>query len=134
MGDGHNNNINTNTAGLRHTNNASDNSKSQIVKSHNKRRLEDSPKRDNNQRIAFNDGRSTSKNMFALLRNNNVEENEDMQKLTDLPDITGMLTEISKVIMPQEYSYKSLKDGQIRLMTKSTNTYRTVVKHLNARK
>lgn len=45
-----------------------------------------------------------------------------------------MLEDISTIIMPQEFTYKSVKNGHVRLMTKSTSAYRTVVKYLDIKK
>lgn len=42
-----------------------------------------------------------------------------------------MTSNISKVINASEFTYKSFKDGQVRLMTKSISSYRTIVKYLD---
>lgn len=141
MGDGENSAIHAKAS---NTNNNEDHDW-QIVKT-NKRRHEESPKPKNFKRIALNDRPTTSNNAYNLLQNDNddgeefhdTEENSEPKPppiiIPDVGDVKKMLEDISKVIMPQEYTYKSLKNGHIRLMTKSSNAYRTVVKHLDSQK
>lgn len=45
-----------------------------------------------------------------------------------------MIDDISKVIIPSEFTYKSFKDSQIRLSIKSVNSYRTMIKYLDEKK
>lgn len=116
----------------------------QVEKSRHKRRLDDSPKKSSSKRIAFNDGPSTSKNMFALLQNNSEEERQNDTEdgdpkpppliIPNVSDIQGMISLVTKAIMPQEFTYNSFRDGHVRLMTKSTNAYRTLVKYFDSKK
>lgn len=85
---------------------------------------------------------STSQNMFNLLENNDDQQNINNENnenaipkpppifIPDVDDIKKMVESLKKVIKPEEFSYKSLRDGQVRLMLNSPDTYRTVVKHL----
>ena len=42
-----------------------------------------------------------------------------------------MINNLSKLIKSENYSYKSMRDGQVRLMIKDIQSYRVVVKYLD---
>lgn len=81
-------------------------------------------------------------NRFSSLANDNVEEVTKVESepkpppifLPDVGDINKMVTNISKIISNSEFSYKSLRDGQVRLVIKTVESYRKVVKHLETSK
>lgn len=86
--------------------------------------------------------------MFNLLQNNNITDqqnnNDDNDEnaepkpppifIPDVADIKTMVNNFLKVIKTDEFSYKSLRDGQIRLMLKTSNAYRVIVKYLDEKK
>lgn len=89
---------------------------------------------------------SLDSNRFASL-DDDTDNNEDNVPKTDnnLPkpppifipnvaDISGMINTFSKVIPTSEFSYKSLRNGQIRLMVKYVKPYRIIVTYLNDKK
>lgn len=90
---------------------------------------------------------STSNNRFSSLATDVLEE-DDNEKTTDTPEETKpppifipdvgnigkMVTSISKVIDNNHFSYKSLRDGQVRLVIKTVESYRKVVKFLETTK
>ena len=83
----------------------------------------------------------TSRNMFQLLENdiNNSDRNDNNDNvpkpppifIPDVADIKNMVENFLKVISSEDFTYKSLKDGQVRLMLKSVDSYRKIVKHLD---
>lgn len=46
-------------------------------------------------------------------------------------DIVKMINGINKVISSREYNFKSLRDGQVRVMIKSIDSYRKVIRYLD---
>lgn len=117
----------------------------QQVRSTRKRHNPESPKLHERKRASIQDGPSTSGNMFALLQNNDIDDsqanNNDNAEpkpppivIPDVTDIKSMLANVSKVINPTEFAYKSFRDGQVRLMAKSTNSFRSIVKFLDEKK
>ena len=71
----------------------------------------------------------TSRNMFQLLENNtnnnDRNDNNDIVPksppvfIPDVADIKNMVDNFLKIINSEDFRYKSLKDGQVRLMLKS---------------
>lgn len=107
-----------------------------------KRQHSESPKLHQRKRALMQDRPSTSRNMFAELQTDDMEESENNTNVNaepkpppiiipDVSNIRTMIANISKVINPSEFTYKSFKDGQVRLMTKTIGSYRTVVKHFD---
>lgn len=109
-----------------------------------------SPKMHRHKRIALDEGPSTSNNTFSVLdetnndnehnnftENNDNEDNENSEPkpppimIPNVSDIKTMVNNFSKVIDPNGFSYKSLRDGNVRVMAKTTNAYRTLVKYLD---
>lgn len=118
---------------------ASDNDHWQVVKP-TKRFHADSPPTQR-KRVATSDP-CTSSNRFEALKNNTDDnQNNEISEprpppifIPDVADIKSMLNSFVKVIKPDEFTYKSLKDGQVRLMIKSIDSYRTLVKFLDEKK
>lgn len=54
--------------------------------------------------------------------------------IPNVVDIRAMVNNLSKLIKSDDFSYKSVKDGQVRLMIKNVQSYRLVVKHLEDKK
>lgn len=92
---------------------------------------------------------STSNNMFgALAVENNDDNNDDDDNVNNEPseakpppiiipnvsDIKAMINNFSKIVTSEDYSYKSLRDGQVRVMTKNVKAYRDIVKYLDDKK
>lgn len=110
-----------------------------------KRPLVESPKIHSNKRHAPNSDPTTSINYFASLAENddNEEEtvaNQDMDNSEPKPppimipcvdDIRAMVNKFSKIIKPDEFTYKSLSGGNIRVMVKTIKSYRVLVKYLD---
>lgn len=46
-------------------------------------------------------------------------------------DIKSMINSFSKIVSLDDFSYKAMRDSQIRIMAKYTQTYRTLVEYLN---
>lgn len=128
-----------------------------IVK--NRKRQLGSPKLYNNKRKAIvgdnqlhnNDQPSTS-NKFAMLQNDDDDDNEDEADddnvetsntkstpnpppiyIPDVIDISKMVTNITDKISKHEFSYKCLYNNQVRIMVKTVDAYRTLVKYLEDR-
>lgn len=89
----------------------------------------------------YDDGLSSS-NRYAALGNNESEEiGEDIISTTvpkpppifipHVADIAKMVSNINKVISNNDYNFKSLRDGQVRLMIKSVESFRKVIHHLD---
>lgn len=86
---------------------------------------------------------STSSNRFSDLEDNDPEEanipnsSEPKPPPLFIPNITNikeMNTYFSSVISPNQYSFKALRDGQIRVTVKSISSYRTLVSNLKIKK
>lgn len=114
----------------------------QKVKCAKRRRSSDSPKLHLHKRMTMNDEPSTSRNMYDLLQTNddetieinNSEHSEPKPPpiiIPDVADIKSMVNKFSKVIDSEEFSYKSYTDGQVRFMTKTAQSFRTLVKYLD---
>lgn len=89
---------------------------------------------------------STSKNMFDSLRTEDKgDENNEHQQIEpevpkpppifipDVDDVEKMVNDLCKVIDKKEFSFKSLNDGQIRLVIKSVDCYRNIIKYLESK-
>lgn len=114
-----------------------------------KRRRTESPQQLKQQkRIHLNDQPSTSTNRYAEL-NTEDDEPEKTERtgkkseatpkppaiyIPDVNDINIMIKKINKVIPCSEYNYKSLREGQVRLMVKSVESYRKVINFLETSK
>lgn len=114
----------------------------QLVRTASKRQNPESPNIHQRKRASTQERPSTSRNMFAELQSDDIEDSEINNNDTaepkpppiimpDVSDIKTMTSNISKVINASEFTYKSFKDGQVRLMTKSISSYRTIVKYLD---
>lgn len=82
-------------------------------------------------------------NRFNCLANNEREDEETYNEveakpppifIPDVGDISKMVSNISKVIKSSDFTYKSQRDGQVRLVIKSVDSYRKVVKYLESTK
>lgn len=121
----------------------------------NKRNLQRSPNlhQHKKQRTSSTDEPSTSSNKYALLSNddnkgNEVDKvnevNEDVHEemslkpppifIPEVENINKMVKSISKIITANEFNYKSLMNDQIKIMVKSVDSYRKLVKHLESAK
>lgn len=112
-----------------------------------KRKNSGSPKIFRQKRPHHDADTSTSNNRFNSLATDVLEE-DDNEKATDAPEeaktppifipdvdnIGKMVTSISKIIDKNHFSFKSLRDGQVRLVIKTVESYRKVVKFLETTK
>lgn len=95
---------------------------------------------------AHNDEDPSTSNRFNALADGDEENNEDnntSQPTVPKPppifipyveDIGKMISRISKVIEDTDFSFKALRDGQIRLMIKTVECYRKVQKFFETNK
>ena len=67
-------------------------------------------------------------------KNNNNEPKPPPIYIPFVADVNGMIKTLTYLIPSSEFSYKSLRDGQIRLILKTIKSYRIVVTHLNDKK
>lgn len=90
-----------------------------------------------------NDDVPSSSNRYEALGSNEVEENTENSTSPAPPkpppifipyvgDIAKMVNNINKVVSNTEYNFKSLRDGQVRLMIKTVESFRKVIHHLDA--
>lgn len=99
---------------------------------------------------------SQNSNRFAALDNENdeigssdeemdntdTEQNDNNDTVPKPPpifipfvaDVSKMIESFSKIIPSDDFNYKSLRDGQIRLMIKNIKSYRLIVTYLNNKK
>lgn len=108
-----------------------------------KRKNSGSPNIFQQKRPHHDDAPGTS-NQFSSLANDENKEgpvnNEEVQPrpppifIPDVGDISKMVTNLSKVIETKDFSYKSQRDGQVRLVIKTVDSYRKVVKYLETSK
>lgn len=85
-------------------------------------------------------------NRFAELQNEDEDDNSDSEDNNNeqksepkLPpifipmvnNIKSMINTFSKIVSLDDFNYKSMSDGQIRIMPKNVETYRNLVKYLN---
>lgn len=105
-----------------------------------KRRIEESPKKYVRKK-PYSESQSTN-NKFAIL-SSEEEEHQNIETAVPKPppiyipgvtNINRMMSDVTNVISASEFNYKCLKDGQIRLMVKTVDAYRNVVKHLEVKK
>lgn len=54
--------------------------------------------------------------------------------IPNVSNISAMIKSFSNIICPTEFNYKTLKDGQVRVMVKNIQTYRMLVTYLNDKK
>lgn len=100
-------------------------------------------------RFNADDVPSTSTNRFVSLANNMEPDNDDDDDnattqpeepkpppifIPDVADIAKMVASISKIISSNNFSFKSLRDGQVRLITKNVDSYRKIIKFLESSK
>lgn len=113
----------------------------QSVPSTKRKRIE-SPQKQQKRVNSYDQPSTSSNNRYAALDNED-EDAEENQEATQKPppiyipnvkNINNMVIELSKVISYTEFSYKSLREGQVRLMIKSVDAYRKVVKYLDSSK
>lgn len=110
-----------------------------------KRRREESPRMQRSKRQA-DVTTLENRNMFSELSTDEDDDNNnDQQQNTNninepkpppiiIPNVSNiklMTTKLLSIISKDDFSYKSLRDGQIRLMIKSIDSYRKVVKYLD---
>lgn len=89
---------------------------------------------------------TTSNNRFATLQTDNIvdddnDANEEVSEakpppifIPNVSDIKTMINNLSNLIKSENYSYKSMRDGQVRLMIKDIQSYRTIVKYFDDKK
>lgn len=104
-----------------------------------KRKNDGSPKVYHKKRPHIDDGPSTS-NRYAALATEDIEDDNNNSTAVPKPppifipnveNIAKMVTSINKVISSTDYHYKSLRDGQVRLVVNKVESYRTLIKHLD---
>lgn len=94
------------------------------------------------QKRPHNDDVPSTSNRFESLRNNEVEDNEETIPNPTVPkpppifipyvgNIAKMVANINKIISTSDYSFKSLRDGQVRLMIKTVESYRKIVHYFD---
>ena len=118
----------------------------QVPENNNKRRLTESPNIHIHKKPNLSSEPSTSNaNQFALLNDDDNDLNQTQEQKEErqpkpppiyipfVENINNMIKCISKVISNNEFNYKSMRDSQIRLMVKNTESYRKVVKHLDSK-
>lgn len=91
-------------------------------------------------------GPSTSNRFTALASNNNENDIDDTSSeqpqhpkpppilIPNVGDIAKMVSKLNKVVTSNEFYYKSYSDGQVRLNSKSVDSYRKIVKHFDDNK
>lgn len=93
------------------------------------------------QKRPHHENEAGTSNRFNSLNNDAMEEEvndvETQPKpppifIPDVGDINKMVTNLSRVIPSSDFSYKSLRDGQVRLVIKTVENYRKIVKHLES--
>lgn len=89
---------------------------------------------------------STSKNAFAALANNDDDDDDSNNNevndtsepkpppivIPNVTDIRTMVNKFSKILNPNEFTYKSVKDGNVRVMVKSVKSFRELVNYLDS--
>lgn len=89
------------------------------------------------------DNASSNSNRFKDLDNNHSEEvnnaapSEPKPPPLYIPNVTNikeMAQYISTIISPNQFSYKALRDGQVRVMVKTISSYRILVSNLKLKK
>lgn len=108
-----------------------------------KRKYTGSPNILNEKRFHLDDGPSTC-NRFGVLATNEPDDNnnETAENTTKPPpifiphvqDIAKMVNKINQVIPNLDYHFKSLRDGQVRLVVKKVESYRKLVKYFDSAK
>lgn len=104
-----------------------------------KRKNSGSPKIFQQKRPHIDNEPSTSNRFSSLREEEEASKTETQPKpppifIPDVGDISKMVTNLSKVIPSTDFSYKSLRDGQVRLVIKTVDSYRKVVKYLETSK
>lgn len=116
----------------------------QVPGTTNKRKLINSPNIQHNKRINLSDEPSTStQNRFDVLKEKegdkepegNAEKEDSSEKpppiyIPYVSNISMMIKSISSEIPCSDFNYKSMKDNQIRLMIKNSDSFRKTVKYL----
>lgn len=109
-----------------------------------KRKNTGSPNIFRQKRPHHDDGPSTS-NRYATLATNDVADNDINEPSTTIPkpppifipnvaDIGKMVNSVNKVIPSSDFHYKSLRDGQVRLVINNIDSYRSLIKHFDTAK
>lgn len=109
-----------------------------------KRKQTESPKlHQQKRRTLLNLENSTSTNKFSVLDNEAETEviidNETTPKpppiyIPNVLNITQMIKKLLTIVANSEFNYKSLREGQVRLMVKTVDSYRKVVNYLESEK
>lgn len=99
----------------------------------------------NNKKPKPSDQPSTSNNnRFSTL--DNADDNNDKEEgpppapkpppiyLPGISNISKMIKSVSSVISQNEFNYKSMNDGQVKLNLKSVDSYRKIVKYFDSNK
>lgn len=86
----------------------------------------------------------TTSNRFEALATDDNDADNNQNTLSaptpppifipDVANIGKMVNSLRNIIIKDEFSYKSLRDGQIRLIIKTVDSYRKVIKHFDERK
>lgn len=117
--------------------------KSKSMRNANSNNNSDLPTTSNNQFDILDDNMNEDNDDDA--NNNNDESDDNVNKtsnepkpppiiIPDVSNIKAMITNFSKLINTEDFSYKSMRDGQVRLMTKNIQSYRAIVKYLDDKK
>lgn len=92
-------------------------------------------------RQIFNNEANNHSNRFAVLDNDDGREESGaiIPKpppifIPNVTNITRMISDILKLVSTEEFTYKSLQDGQVRLMIKNIDAYRKIIKQLEKSK
>lgn len=106
-----------------------------------KRKINDSPKLHQRKRSNSSHQPSTSSNnKYDSLDNEQLEGEEDEEEeeaapkpppiyIPNVGNIIIMIKKISTIIPVDDFNYKSLKEGQVRLMVKNVDSYRKIIKY-----
>lgn len=94
------------------------------------------------QKRPHHDDEPGTSNRFSSLAKNDDEKDDNNKVeveakpppifIPNVGDITKMVINLNKLISSSEYSYKSLRDGQVRVVIKTVDSYRKVVKSLES--
>lgn len=109
-----------------------------------KRKQTESPKLyQQKRRNLLNLPSSSSTNKFAVLDDETETEvnnnNDNTPKpppiyIPDVRNINQMIKKLTSIVPNTDFNYKSLRDGQVRLMVKTVDSYRKVVNYLESEK
>lgn len=95
---------------------------------------------ENKKKVKQDDVQSTSNNN-KYSADDVAEESEEVREGIPPPifipcvsNISQMVKKITSVIPSEEFNYKSFRDGQVKLLIKSIDSYRKIVKYLDVNK